>query len=176
MLYILSCFLCPLLVRFLLSLICTLLRVAHAPRVPLLPFLYSLLQSSFHPSMSPGPILKPIGIVIFCFSLSLFCPCLFPVDCLQVFLVVVLYLMTRPRRRPFFLFPIVNAFFLCCVVVFLQCVLGLTTCFPQEGRLHQYPRPRLMVDCSLGLFLRHQMLMLTMLTLMAFFGRSPVVS
>jgi hypothetical protein len=139
----------------------------------------------FRPSMSssscphsPVPILKPMGIVIFCFSLSLFCPCPFPVDFLQVFLVVVLDLMTRPRRRPFFLFPIVTAFFLCCVVVFLHCVLGLSTCFPQEGRLHQYPRPGLMVDCSLGLFPRHQipMLMLTMLTSMAFVVRSPVVS
>jgi hypothetical protein len=96
-----------------------------------------------HPSMSspscphsPVPILKPMGIVIFCFSLSLFCPCPFPVDCLAV-----LDLMKCPRHRPLVLFPIVNAFFLCCVVVFLHCVLGLSTCFPQEGRLHQYPRP-----------------------------------
>jgi hypothetical protein len=109
-------------------------------------------------------------IVIFCFSLSLFCPCPFSLDCLQIFLVVVLDLMTHPRRRPFFLFPIVNAFFLRCVVVFLHCVLWRSTCFPQEGRLHQYPPLRLGVDCSLGLFLRHQMpmLMLTMLTLMVF--------
>jgi hypothetical protein len=109
-------------------------------------------------------------INIFCFSLSLLCPCPFSLDCLRVFLVVVLDLMTRPRRRPFFLFPIVNAFFLCCVVVFLHCVLWLSTCFPQEGRLHQYPLLPLMVDSSLGLFLRHQipMLMLTMLTLMVF--------
>jgi hypothetical protein len=94
----------------------------------------------------------------------------FPLDCLQIFLVVVLDLMTRPRRRPFFLFPIVNAFFLRCVVVFLHFVLWLSTCFPQEGRLHQYPLLRLVVDCSLGLFLRHQMMMLTltMLTLMVF--------
>jgi hypothetical protein len=127
---------------------------------------------------SPVPILKPMGSVIFCFSLSLFCPCPFPIDCLQVFLVVVLDLMTRPHCRPFFLFPIVNAFFLCCVVVFLHCVLGLSTCFPQEGQLHQYPCLPLMLDCSSGLFLQHQllMLMLTMLTFMVFFRLSPVVS
>jgi hypothetical protein len=39
----------------------------------------------------------------------------FSLDCLQIFLVVVLDLMTRPRRRPFFLY--VNAF-----------------CFPREPR------------------------------------------
>jgi hypothetical protein len=132
MLYILSCFLGSLLFRFLLPLICTLLRVGHAPGVPLLPFLYSLLQSSFHPSVSspsgshsPVPILKRMGILISCFSLFLHCPCPFPVDCLQAFLVVVLDLMTPPQRCPFFLFPIVSAFFPCCVVVFLHCVLGL---------------------------------------------------
>jgi hypothetical protein len=184
MLYILSCFLGSLLVRFLLPLICTLLRVAHAPGVPLLPFLYSLLQSSFHPSVSspsgfhsPIPILKPMGILISCFSLFLLCPCPYLVYCLQAFSVVVLDLMTCPRCRPFFLFPIVSAFFPCCVVVFLHCVLGLSTCFPQEGRLHQYPRLRLMVG-SLGLFPRHQipMLMLTMLKSMVFFVRSHLVS
>ena len=110
-----------------------------------------------------------MGIVIFCFSLSLFCPCPSPVDCLRVFLVVVLDLMTRPRRRPFFLFPIVNAFFLCCVVVFLHCVLGLSTCFLQEGRLHQ--------ERSSGLYLRRRKWtpMSTMLMSMVPVGRSPVV-
>jgi hypothetical protein len=65
-----------------------------------------------------------IVIFCFCFSLSLFCPCPFSLDCLQIFLVIVLDLMTRPRRRPFFLYSIVNAF-----------------CFPREGRLHQIPSP-----------------------------------
>jgi hypothetical protein len=118
-----------------------------------------------------------MGILISCFSLFLLCPCPFLVDCLQAFLVVVLDLMTRPRRRPVFLFPIVSAFFPCCVVVFLHCVLGLSTCFPQEGQLNQYPRLRLMVG-SLGLFPRHQipMLMLTMSKLMVFFIRSHLVS
>jgi hypothetical protein len=46
-------------------------------------------------------------------------PVPFSLDCLQIFLDVVLDLMTRPHRRPFFLY--VNAF-----------------CFPREGRLHQY--------------------------------------
>jgi hypothetical protein len=59
--------------------------------------------------------------VALCRGLSLPVGCgAFSLDCLQLFLVVVLDLMTRPRRRPFFLY--VNAF-----------------CFPREGRLHQYP-------------------------------------
>jgi hypothetical protein len=52
--------------------------------------------------------------VALCRGLSL------PVGCLQLFLVIVLDLMTRPHRRPFFLF--VNAFR-----------------FPREERLYQYP-------------------------------------
>jgi hypothetical protein len=60
-----------------------------------------------------------------CRGLSLPVGCgAFSLDCFQLFLVVVLDLMTRPRRRPFFLY--VNAF-----------------CFPREGRLHQYPLLRL---------------------------------
>jgi hypothetical protein len=119
----------------------------------------------------------PMGIFIFCFSSSLLCPCPCPAGCLLVFLVVVLDLMTHPRCRPFFLFPIVTAFFSCCVAVFLHCVLGLSTCFPQEGRLHQYPCLRLMAG-SWGLFPRRQIPMLMMMTLRSkvFFARSPLVS
>jgi hypothetical protein len=47
--------------------------------------------------------------VALCRGLSLPVGCgAFSLDCLQLFLVVVLDLMTRPRRRPFFLY--VNAF------------------------------------------------------------------
>jgi hypothetical protein len=60
MLYILSCFLCSLLVRFLLPLICTLLRVAHAPGVPLLPF-----------SILSAPVVLPsVCVLTLLFSLS----------------------------------------------------------------------------------------------------------
>jgi hypothetical protein len=112
---------------------------------------------------------------IFCFSSSLLCPCPCPAGCLLVFLVDVLDLMTRPRRHPFFLFPIVTAFFPCCVAVFLHCVYGLSTCFPQEGRLHQYPCLRLMAG-SYGFFPRRQIPMLMTLRSKAFFVRSPFVS
>jgi hypothetical protein len=83
-LYILSFLLCSLLVHFLLSVICILLRVFPVPGVTPLPFSTPCSSRPFHPSVSspssphsPLPILKPMGIVIFCFSLSLFCPCPF---------------------------------------------------------------------------------------------------
>jgi hypothetical protein len=86
MLYILSCLLCSLLVRFLFSVICTLLWVAHAPGVTLLPFLYSLLQSSF-PSVHVLTLLSSLSctyietyenrylllFLVLVLSLSLFC-------------------------------------------------------------------------------------------------------
>jgi hypothetical protein len=123
------------------------------------------------------PMGIPMGIFIFCFSSSLLCPCPCPVGCLLAFLVVVLNLMKRPCRCPFFLFPIVTAFFLCCVAVFWHCALGLSTCCPQEGQLHQYPCLRLMAR-SLGLFPRRQvpMLMWMTLRLKVFFVHSPLVS
>jgi hypothetical protein len=99
------------------------------PRGDSFTLFYSLLQLSF-PSVHVLTLLSSLSFTYvetygnryLLLFLYLFCPCPFSLDCLQIFLVVVLDLMTRPRRRPYFLFPIVNAF-----------------CFPQEGRLHQYP-------------------------------------
>jgi hypothetical protein len=184
-LYIIS-FLHALLVRFLLPLIHTLLRVAHAPGVPLLPFLYCLLQSSL-PSVHVLTLRLSLsctyretyentyGNFIFCFSSSLLCPCPCPADCPPVFLVVVLDLMIRPCRRPFFLVLIVTAFFPCCVAVSWHCALGLSSCWPQEGRPQQYPRPRLRVG-NWGLFpCQIPMWMLMTLRLKVFFVHSPRV-
>jgi hypothetical protein len=172
-----------LLVRFLYLLFTCYFRWPMPPGYLLL-FLHCLLRPSFHPSMSSpsdshspvpmgNPIGIPMGILIFCFSSSLLCPCPCLAYCLPVSSAFVLDLMTRPRLCPFFLIPTVTAFFPCCVAVSWHCALGPSTSCPQEGQPHQYPCPRLMVG-NLGLFPRRQipMWMLMTLRLKVFFVRS----
>jgi hypothetical protein len=74
-----------------------------------LPFFYSLLQSSF-PFVRVLTLLSSLSLSLYeTYGNRYLLLFLVLVLFVLVLFVVVLDLMTRPRRRPFFLYPLVNA-------------------------------------------------------------------